>query len=363
MRTRIAALTLLTTTAVGPWADVALRAQTLGTFSWQLQPYCNRVTVTLVQSGSVYLLNGWDDNCGASVRSAATGVATPNPDGSFTVGVTINGPSSNAAPLVSARVTLPGGSGLWTDSAGLTGTFVLDGAASGLGPRPAASLPSGPPGPAGPAGPAGPVGPSGPAGPVGVAGATGPAGPGGATGPAGPAGPIGAVGPSGPPGAVGAPGATGPAGPAGPPGTDALTKAAGQVCPVNTQLQGFTVDGHPLCAVAGSGADLACSSYSSAAIRAWFASQTLGSTLSCTQLASPNALTLDVTTSTGDFVRLQAQYAGNGYTTLVRATCSAAIGSCPGFPGGQRFDTTIQDVVACRQQIFALAAALGTVCP
>ncbi len=37
----------------------------------------------------------------------------------------------------------------------------------------------------------------------------------------------------------------------GPQGVSALAKAAGRTCPVNTQLQGFTADGHALCAVAG----------------------------------------------------------------------------------------------------------------
>ena len=83
-------------------------------------------------------------------------------------------------------------------------------------------------------------------------------------------------------------------------------------------MQGFTADGHALCAVAGTGADLTCSRFTSAATSAWLTNNTLTpSSASCSQLSVPNALVLDVVTSAGDFIRLQAQYAGNGYDTLV----------------------------------------------
>lgn len=52
-------------------------AQTLGTFRFQLQPYCNVVTLTIVQQGAQYQLTGTDDQCGAGPR-AVTG-AFPNP--------------------------------------------------------------------------------------------------------------------------------------------------------------------------------------------------------------------------------------------------------------------------------------------
>jgi hypothetical protein len=37
-------------------------AQVVGTFSWQTQPFCNRVTLTVVHVGGIYQLNGVDDN-------------------------------------------------------------------------------------------------------------------------------------------------------------------------------------------------------------------------------------------------------------------------------------------------------------
>lgn len=48
-------------------------AQPLGTFTWQLQPYCNRVTVNVRQDGAVYTLDGFDDQCGGGQRAPLNG--------------------------------------------------------------------------------------------------------------------------------------------------------------------------------------------------------------------------------------------------------------------------------------------------
>ena len=54
----------------------ASEAQVIGTFRWQMLPYCNVVTFTVVQTGSAYALHGTDDQCGSSAFAASvTGVA------------------------------------------------------------------------------------------------------------------------------------------------------------------------------------------------------------------------------------------------------------------------------------------------
>ena len=68
----------------------AAAAQPL-TFTWQQQPYCNRLTFTVTVTGQVFTLDGFDDGCGAAVRSTATGVATLNPNGSASLGISIIG--------------------------------------------------------------------------------------------------------------------------------------------------------------------------------------------------------------------------------------------------------------------------------
>ena len=45
---------------------VTAGAQPLGTFSFQLAPYCNVVTLNVRQDGAVYTLDGFDNQCGAS---------------------------------------------------------------------------------------------------------------------------------------------------------------------------------------------------------------------------------------------------------------------------------------------------------
>ena len=113
-------------------------AQPLGSFTWQLQPFCNRVTVNVRQDGAVYTLDGFDDQCGAGQRAPLVGLATPNPDGTIGFGLNIVAAGGKAVN-VDARITLAGLGGTWTDSAGNAGTFAF-GAATGGSPRPPAGV-------------------------------------------------------------------------------------------------------------------------------------------------------------------------------------------------------------------------------
>jgi len=113
----------------------AADAQPLGTFSWQLQPFCNVVTVNLTQQGAVYTMDGFDDQCGAPQRAALVGLATPNADGSIAVGLNLVTAPGGRGVQVAARFTLPSASGTWSDSAGNAGTLAL-GASTGGAARP-----------------------------------------------------------------------------------------------------------------------------------------------------------------------------------------------------------------------------------
>ena len=117
-------------------AIAAAEAQPLGTFTWQLQPFCNVVTLNLTQQGAVYTMDGFDDQCGAPERAALVGLATPNADGSITVGLNLVTAPGGRGMQVAARFTLPSASGSWSDSAGNSGTFAF-GASTGGSPRPA----------------------------------------------------------------------------------------------------------------------------------------------------------------------------------------------------------------------------------
>lgn len=111
-------------------------AQPLGTFTWQLQPYCNVVTMNVTGVAGVYTLEGYDDQCGASTRAPLTGVATPNPDGTIGFGLTLVTSPGGRGVQVEARIALGGLSGPWTDSDGHAGTFAFN-QKTGGSPRPA----------------------------------------------------------------------------------------------------------------------------------------------------------------------------------------------------------------------------------
>ena len=150
-------------------------AQSLGTFRWQLQPYCNVITVNVVQVGSQYQIDGTDDQCGAAQKASVDGLAFPNPDGTIGMGLTIVTAPGGRAVHVDATITLPSASGTWRDAAGASGSFVLTpGAGTGGSPRPTPPA-AGAQGPAGPAGPQGATGAQGHPGTPGFHGRPGPA--------------------------------------------------------------------------------------------------------------------------------------------------------------------------------------------
>ncbi len=123
-------------------------AQPLGTFRWQLQPFCNVITVAITQNGAVYRLEGSDDQCGGGADAASvTGTAFPNADGTIGFGLNIVTAPGGRPVHVDAEITLGTFSGTWRDSAGGAGTFALTPAAGNGGnarplPAPPTSLPS-----------------------------------------------------------------------------------------------------------------------------------------------------------------------------------------------------------------------------
>ena len=115
------------------------RAQVLGTFRWQLQPYCNVLTMTVTQVGGVYRVEGSDDVCGAGKSASAIGTAYLNPDGSVGFGISVV-PPLGPALQITASAALPALNGTWSDSEGNAGTFTFtSGAGTGGSARPTSS--------------------------------------------------------------------------------------------------------------------------------------------------------------------------------------------------------------------------------
>ena len=107
-----------------------------GTFPWQMQPYCNVVTLTLTTIPAGFTLDGSDNQCGASTKGSATGIGVFNLDGSVGLNFTIVTSPGAKGVQVSAIVSPANGQGAWTDSVGNSGTFALFGNAPGLPVRP-----------------------------------------------------------------------------------------------------------------------------------------------------------------------------------------------------------------------------------
>lgn len=131
-------VTVLVLMLCGAVAPATAAAQVLGTFTWQMQPYCNRITVTLTGTPGGFVASGTDDQCGAPRSAAATGFVAFNADGTLGVSLAVVAPGAIATD-VTAIVSPANGHGTWSDSAGNGGTFALGGAVPGLPPRPTAT--------------------------------------------------------------------------------------------------------------------------------------------------------------------------------------------------------------------------------
>lgn len=109
--------------ALAAWTATA-DAQSIGTFMWQMSPYCNVVRLTVTQVSGVYTVDGYDDQCAAATRASALGTAFPNPDGTIGLGLSIVTPGGTPTH-VDAALSLATLGGSWRDSAGHTGTLVF----------------------------------------------------------------------------------------------------------------------------------------------------------------------------------------------------------------------------------------------
>jgi hypothetical protein len=117
-------------------------AQPLGTFRWQVQPYCNILSIAVVQQGGLYLLNGNDDQCGAPQQASVVGLAFQNPDGTIGFGLTVVTAPGGSPVHIDATISIATLGGTWRDSNGNNGTFVFTpGPGIGGSPRPALSTP------------------------------------------------------------------------------------------------------------------------------------------------------------------------------------------------------------------------------
>jgi len=127
-------LTLVTLLAALVMSADSAGALTIGTFRWQLQPYCNVVTLNVTAQGGIFTLDGFDDQCGAGQRASIVGTASQNPDGTIGIGLNTVLTPGAAFVHVDGRIGLASLGGPWRDSAGNSGTLAFTAGAGTGGP-------------------------------------------------------------------------------------------------------------------------------------------------------------------------------------------------------------------------------------
>jgi len=103
------------------------QTQTLGTFSWQMEPYCNTLTLTVVQDQAGIRLQGTEDLCEAIYApQAVEGSAVLDATGVARVGLNtgVAGGSSLEGTRIFASIDTATLNGSWADDAGRTGALV-----------------------------------------------------------------------------------------------------------------------------------------------------------------------------------------------------------------------------------------------
>lgn len=100
-------------------------AQTIGTFRWNIAPFCNVLNLTVTQQGDSFALNGFEESCNDSLpRWPVTGTAIVQADGTITLAVTTifaTGDAIHTSATLDATIN-----GTWTDGVGNDGTFTFN---------------------------------------------------------------------------------------------------------------------------------------------------------------------------------------------------------------------------------------------
>ena len=77
----LAALILAATSA-------SAQAQVVGTFYWRLAPLGSVLNVTITQKGGLFVLEGFETQCGGNLSLPLTGMAIPQANGTIFMGMT-----------------------------------------------------------------------------------------------------------------------------------------------------------------------------------------------------------------------------------------------------------------------------------
>jgi hypothetical protein len=111
-------------------------AQVLGTFRWRTAPYCNVMNLTVTQVGSIYRLEGFEQQCGGNPNQPIWGIGIPQNNGTITFGLTYVPLPGTVRPTALRLTVNPadGFNGGWADRTE-TGTLEFNPQAVSGGPR------------------------------------------------------------------------------------------------------------------------------------------------------------------------------------------------------------------------------------
>ncbi len=99
------------------FAAVPASAQTIGPFQWNLAPYGSVLHLSFTPQGSLFLIAGFEAQCGGNLSLPVSGVAVPQESGQIFFGLTsIN--ENGRGIHTRAYINTSNFNGSWSDNAG-----------------------------------------------------------------------------------------------------------------------------------------------------------------------------------------------------------------------------------------------------
>lgn len=118
-------------------APDAANAQVLGTFRWNTAPYCNVMVLTVTRVGTIYRLEGYEEQCGNNPAQPIWGTGIVLESGMIMFGLDQVMTLGSVRPVALRAFLAPWDlSGTWSDSVGSEGAFRFNPPSVSGGPRP-----------------------------------------------------------------------------------------------------------------------------------------------------------------------------------------------------------------------------------
>lgn len=122
-RYRVLSRALIVIALISSAAPSAL-AQPIGSFRWQFAPYCNVVTLDVVQALGTFTLSGIDEGCSGGRDGHVTGTAVTHGQGTEVLISLTMTRSDGIVVTIGIDMAIATLTGEWSDSSGNSGAFV-----------------------------------------------------------------------------------------------------------------------------------------------------------------------------------------------------------------------------------------------